>query len=459
MPIPALLAAAPGLIKAGASLFGGGKRRRAEKKAQAEFQSQQEALKNFQFENPYANQENVFEDATVNQQATNFQAAQTDQALAGAQQSIVESGGGGGGAAALVSGALGAKQGASADLARQEQGNQQASLQNQAALQSQEAQGEATLQTQRHGQVQQQFNLAQQGLQQAQQARQQARADLVGGLSGAAGGIASAGTAAIEGGGSFGDIFKRQKDNPLKRLYTPLKNTEGAAPSPEDVAALQSELDTQGKSNAAFTQLSGIYGRGDTRGHGVTSKNYQDQLAAYKGKHGADASEKAFKDLYEGGYDEEGGLNPYAQSRADAYKQAAGLTAEDEASFRSELQDNYNVLGGGLQAKRSKALAQALGGDEFRGLSTGPIADILKNQQRSGKGFEGDDLNRVTEFLEGRARGGSGTGKKVGKLLQDFYADDKYARAAYEKKQAAEAPTKRSPLYRMFRMKYKGMYK
>ena len=49
MPIPALLAAAPGLIQAGASLFGSGKRKRAEAAAQERYDASRAELENFQF--------------------------------------------------------------------------------------------------------------------------------------------------------------------------------------------------------------------------------------------------------------------------------------------------------------------------------------------------------------------------------------------------------------------------
>ena len=225
MPIPALLAAAPGLIKAGASLFGAGKRKRAEAQAQERFAKSQADLQNFQFENPYANQENVFEDATVNQQQAQFEAQQADQTGAQTLDAITAGGGGGGGATALANSLLANKQQASASIGQQERQNQSASLQNQASLNQQEAQGAATLQGQQHGQIQQGFNLAQQDLSQAQAARQQATSDLVGGLAGAAGSFAGAhfDPAAVAGRQAARAAkdapVLRMEDNPLKRLY------------------------------------------------------------------------------------------------------------------------------------------------------------------------------------------------------------------------------------------------
>ena len=143
MPIPALLAAAPGLIQAGASLFGGGKRRREQRIAQQQFDADSAAVRNFQFSNPYADQENTAEDLTVNQQAAQFGAQQTDAGLAQGLDQFVQSGGGGGGAQSFAQASLQAKQGAAADIARQEQGNQALRAQQAALNQRLEAQGDA----------------------------------------------------------------------------------------------------------------------------------------------------------------------------------------------------------------------------------------------------------------------------------------------------------------------------
>ena len=105
-----------GAAQVAGSLIGGGKRRREEKAAQAQQQGDIDAVRNFQFTNAFKGLENTAEDLTVNQQASNFQAQQTDQALAGGLDAIVASGGGGG-AQAIANAALASKQGISADLA------------------------------------------------------------------------------------------------------------------------------------------------------------------------------------------------------------------------------------------------------------------------------------------------------------------------------------------------------
>lgn len=181
-PAGMAVGAAGGLITAAGSLIGGGRRRREERAARAEFDAQRQALMDYSFTNPFAGLENVAEDLTVNQQASQFQAQQTDAALAQSMQAAIASGGAAGGAQAIAQAALASKQGISADLARQEQANQMARVNQAAQLQKFEAQGEEDLQTQQYQQQQQLTNLASGRLNAAKQARQQATNQLFGGL-------------------------------------------------------------------------------------------------------------------------------------------------------------------------------------------------------------------------------------------------------------------------------------
>ena len=190
-----------GAAQAVGSIVGSRGRKREQKAAQQEFDAAKQAYQSFQFTNPYKNLENTAEDLTVNQQASNFQAQQSDQALANAQQSIVEAGGGGGDAAALVAGALQSKQNISADLAGQEQANQRARAQQAAQNQQLEAQGESALQQQQYAQQGEILDLAGSRLGAANAARQKATSDLIGGLGSVAGGIASGGL------GDLGNLF------------------------------------------------------------------------------------------------------------------------------------------------------------------------------------------------------------------------------------------------------------
>lgn len=192
-----------GATQIAGSLIGGGRRRREARAAAAEFEAQQQAFKDFQFENQYAGLENVFEDATVNQQAAQFQAQQTDAALAQSLQAATVSGGAPGGAQAIAQAALQSKAGISADIARQEQANQARRMQQEARLQQMEAQGADVMQQRQYGRQQQLLNLAAARRNAADQARAQATASLVGGIGSLAGGV---GTAAVDAGG-FGEGF------------------------------------------------------------------------------------------------------------------------------------------------------------------------------------------------------------------------------------------------------------
>ena len=195
-----------GAAQIAGSLIGGRARRREQKAAQAQQAADLDKVRNFQFKDEYKGLENVYEDATVNQQATNFQAQQSDQALANAQQSIVEAGGGGGDAAALVAGALQSKQGISNQLAAQEQANQAARLGAESDLQSAKAASATDLQSQRFEQNKGNLNLSSARLNTANQARQSATDQLVGGISG----IANAGGDALgKVGGALGGVASK----------------------------------------------------------------------------------------------------------------------------------------------------------------------------------------------------------------------------------------------------------
>lgn len=186
-------AAIGGLVSGGSkiigSLIGGGKRRREQKAAEAELAQQKQSFMDFQFTNPYAGLENVAEDLTINQDAAQFQAQQTDAALAQSMQAAVASGGAPGGAQAIAQAALQSKRGVAADIARQEQANQMAQVNQAGKLQQLEAQGEEDLQSQQYIRQGELLNMASGRKVAADQARAQATQMLVGGFGEAAGGI------------------------------------------------------------------------------------------------------------------------------------------------------------------------------------------------------------------------------------------------------------------------------
>lgn len=190
MLMKAIAGSAAGLANVVGSFIGGGKRRREQRAAQAEFDAQKAAFKDFRFENTYAGLENVFEDATVNLQASQFQAQQTDQALASSMQAAIASGGAAGGAQAIAQAALQSKQGISADIARQEQANQARMMAAEQKLQADEAAGADMMQTRQYQQNQQLLNLASERKLAADAARQRAHQQLMGGIGQMAGGAA-----------------------------------------------------------------------------------------------------------------------------------------------------------------------------------------------------------------------------------------------------------------------------
>ena len=343
MPVPLLLAAAPGLIKAGASLFGGGKRRRAEAAAKQRQQAASSALQDFQFSNPYANLENTAEDLTVNQQATNVQAQQTDAALAQGLDSIVAGGGGAGGAQAIANAALQSKQGISADIAGQEQSNQALVAQQAASNQQLEAQGAQNLQQQQFGQTQQQFNLAQQDLSQAQQARANATNQLVGGIADTIGSV---------GGGIADGSIK----NPFKRLKSPYDS-----PLNREKKQLTSKQKLEALKKYGFRESGdGIYSKGGTKyrvnargefvtGSGAIDKRGQALADKYYGQFEEEMFEREQRALGNRPTDISGASDQY-KDIATQQALAAGvdpLTATRDV-YRRDLADQERVAQGGV---------------------------------------------------------------------------------------------------------------
>lgn len=195
------------IISGGVTILGamrGSKQRKAEaRKARAEFETRRANLQNFTFTNPFAGMENVAEDLTINQEAAQFQAQQTDQALSNALSALTQSGGtGGGNAQAIINAALASKQNVSADIARQEQANRLAAVNREAKLQELEAAGDLDLQTQQYTQNQELLTLAAGRKRQSDAAQAQATQQLFGGIGQAVGGIAGLGGKLGGGGGS-----------------------------------------------------------------------------------------------------------------------------------------------------------------------------------------------------------------------------------------------------------------
>jgi hypothetical protein len=153
------------LISAGVGLFNSFTARRDAKKRSAEAlkrQQEQQALLNEQiekyreieFENPYLNMENPFEDLTVNQQAAQFQAQQIQQQQANLLQSLKRVAGASGIAGlaqTLANQGLLQTQKAAANIAQQEQANQRAAASADLRLQQMERTGDVMVQQAQSG--------------------------------------------------------------------------------------------------------------------------------------------------------------------------------------------------------------------------------------------------------------------------------------------------------------------
>ena len=157
---PMITPAIATIISAGIGLFSSSRTRRDARRRSAEAlkrqQEQQakldeeiEKYRAIQFENPYQNIENPFEDLTVNQQAAQFQAQQIQQQQANLLEGFKDAAGssGIGGLAQILAnqGAL-QTQKASASIAQQEQANQKAAASADLRIQQLQGAGDAMVQ-------------------------------------------------------------------------------------------------------------------------------------------------------------------------------------------------------------------------------------------------------------------------------------------------------------------------
>ena len=122
--------------------------------AQAKVDEQRQIYRDFQFQNPYAGLENVFEDLTVDQRAAQYQAEQGQQQRANIMQQMRGAAGTSGIAglaqALAQQGTLEARQ-ISTTISQQERQNQQLTAQAEMQLQQMEAGGEAAMEAAEFG--------------------------------------------------------------------------------------------------------------------------------------------------------------------------------------------------------------------------------------------------------------------------------------------------------------------
>jgi len=190
MAIP-VLGAIQGLAGIAGGIIGSGARRREQQAAQAEFDKNKDRMQSADTSNLMANQENVFEDLTVNTQEADFINQQQKAGLATTMNSL-QGAAGGSGLAALAQVMAGQDsqnaQAAAASIGKQEAGNQAAERQMQAQLNQQDIQGQYQSRAAEKDKNDTLLGMSQQRLGAANKARASATKSIIGGVAGAAAG-------------------------------------------------------------------------------------------------------------------------------------------------------------------------------------------------------------------------------------------------------------------------------
>ena len=231
-----LLGAVQGLAGIAGGMIGSGKRKREQAAAQAEYNRNKARMENADTSNLYKNQENVYEDLTVNTQEADFIAQQQNQGMANTMGSLRQSAGGSG-IAALAQSLAGQQaqnaQMASASIGQQEQRNQMLAAQETSRLQGLEIGGEAQsrgLEAQLMSE-RAQIDAGELAQSEAQiQAARQARTQALGQFAGGVGDV-------LTGGLNFGDFSSMLGNNPVELAtktgsVTPQGSTPGLTLAP-----------------------------------------------------------------------------------------------------------------------------------------------------------------------------------------------------------------------------------
>jgi hypothetical protein len=209
-------------ISAGASIIGGiiggGKARRAKRKAARNLKKMNAKMANLEANrqeiiNPYEDvtslsgmMSNPMANLSVATQATEMQIEQTDQALANTLDTLRQTGGGAGSATALAQAALESKKNVAADIEAQEKSNedkraageeklQQAQIAEAQRMQDVEAMGKRFVYSETESREMQQLNRLQNQINTQQGIKAQASADQTSALTGAISGVAGAASA------------------------------------------------------------------------------------------------------------------------------------------------------------------------------------------------------------------------------------------------------------------------
>ncbi len=209
-------------ISAGASIIGGiiggGKARRAKRKAARNLKKMNAKMANLEANrqeiiNPYEDitslsgmMSNPMANLSVATQATEMQIEQTDQALANTLDTLRQTGGGAGSATALAQAALESKKNVAADIEAQEKSNedkraageeklQQAQIAEAQRMQDVDAMGKKFVYSETESREMQQLNRLQNQINTQQGIKAQASADQTSALTGAISGVAGAASA------------------------------------------------------------------------------------------------------------------------------------------------------------------------------------------------------------------------------------------------------------------------
>ena len=205
-----------GLTGIASGIIGSRKRKREQRRAQAEMNKRKAQFEDLDTSNVYTNMQNTMEDLTVNQQAAQFQAEQEQQGLANIMGNL-QGAAGGSGIAALAQSLAGQQsqnmRRASADIGRQEQANQMAERQQAANIQLYERKGELISRDAERDKVSTLLGMSQQRLSAANQARQDATNAIVGGIGSVVGGVAGAMSGMPSMGGSGGTFTQNLMGN------------------------------------------------------------------------------------------------------------------------------------------------------------------------------------------------------------------------------------------------------
>jgi len=183
----------PGMILGGVKaltsiaggIIGSGKRKREQRQAQAGYDKTLARLENMDTSNPYANQQNVYEDLTVNTQQADMLAGQQQQALGNTMQNLQGAAGGSGIAALAQSMANQQSQNlqrATASIGQQESQNQRLMMGQEAQMQQNMVEGDMLSRQMEASKTTGMLNRAGQRLSAANQARQQATNSIMGGV-------------------------------------------------------------------------------------------------------------------------------------------------------------------------------------------------------------------------------------------------------------------------------------